>query len=285
MRIFVLVVVLLVVSLAGVLAFADYRWRAKTADFLAQLGGNGFVSSSAAFSAAEIEGLPAPVIGYFRAVLRDGQPIVRRVRLSQQGDFLLRPAENGWRPFTATQYIAVQPPGFVWDARIRMVPGLAVRVRDALVGGSGYMHASLMGIVRLVSVEATAGITAGALHRYLAEAVWCPSALLPSQGVIWTPVDDSIARASLSVAGTTVSLDFRFGRDSLVQSVFTPERARDVDGRAVPTAWQGRFLDYAKRDGMRIPLSGEVEWLLPEGPQVYWRGRITEVSYEYQERG
>ena len=280
-----LIVALLLLSLGGVVACAEYRWRAKTADFIAQLDGNGFVSSCAAFSTAEIAGLPTPAIRYFRAVLRDGQPIVRGVRLSQQGDFLLRPAENGWRPFTATQYIAVQRPGFVWDARIRMLPGLAVRVRDAFVDGTGHMLASLMGIVRLVSVEATPGIAAGALHRYLAEAVWCPTALLPSQGVVWSPVDDSIARASLSVAGTTVSLDFRFGRDSLVQSVFTPERARDVDGRAVPTAWQGRFLDYAKRDGMRIPLSGEVEWLLPEGPQVYWRGRITEVSYEYQERG
>ena len=274
-------VVLLVLSLGGVLAFADYRWRAKTADFIAELGGTGFVSSSAAFSAAEIAGLPTPAMRYFRAVLRDGQPIVRRVRLSQRGDFLLRPARNGWRPFTAIQYIGVQRDGFVWDARIRMAPGLAVRVRDAFVDGIGYMQASLMGIVRLASVEATPGIAAGALHRYLAEAVWCPTALLPSQGVVWSPVDDSIARASLSVAGTTVSLDFRFGRDGLVQSVFTPARARDVDGRAVPTPWQGRFSDYEERDGMLIPLSGEVEWLLSEGPQVYWRGRITEVSYEY----
>lgn len=25
----------------------------------------------------------------------------------------------------------------------------------------------------------------------------------------------------------------------------------------------------------------EAMWLLPEGPQVYWRGRITEIAYEY----
>jgi hypothetical protein len=29
---------------------------------------------------------------------------------------------------------------------------------------------------------------------------------------------------------------------------------------------------------MRIPTTGEVEWLLAEGPQVYWRGRITEIT-------
>ncbi len=279
----VLIVVSLLLISSGVLALAEYRWRAATAKLVARLDGAGFVSTSSVFSATEIEGLPAPARRYLRAVLRDRQPIVRRVRLSQRGDFLVRPGEGGWRRFTATQYFRTRPPGFVWDARIRMVPLLGVRVRDAFVGGTGLMTASLLGLIRLLSVEATPGIAAGALHRYLAEAVWCPTALLPSQGVVWSPLDDSSARATLSVAGTTVSLDFRFGEDSLVQSVFTPERARYVDGRAIPTPWQGRFFDYAERAGMRVPLSGEVEWLLPEGPQVYWRGRITEVSYEHQE--
>jgi len=31
---------------------------------------------------------------------------------------------------------------------------------------------------------------------------------------------------------------------------------------------------------MRIPLAGEVEWVHPAGPQVYWRGRITDAQYE-----
>ena len=31
---------------------------------------------------------------------------------------------------------------------------------------------------------------------------------------------------------------------------------------------------------MRIPLRGEVAWLLPEGRQVYWKGEITDASFE-----
>jgi hypothetical protein len=31
---------------------------------------------------------------------------------------------------------------------------------------------------------------------------------------------------------------------------------------------------------MRVPLDGEVAWLLPEGAKPYWRGHITEISYE-----
>ncbi len=276
------ILALLLVGVFGVLAFANYRWQAKTADLITRVNGPGAALPSGAFSAAELEGLPAPVKRYFRAVLSDGQPIVRRARLLQQGDFLVRPKENGWRPFTATQYVGAQPAGFVWDARIRMASGLAVRVRDAFVDGRGYMYASLLGTVRLVAVEGTPGIAAGALQRYLAEAAWYPTALLPSQGVVWTAIDDSRARATISVAGTTVSLEFRFGSDGFVHSVFAADRARNVDGRDVPTPWQGRFFDYEERDGMRIPVRGEVEWLLPEGPQMYWKGRVTEVSYEYQ---
>ena len=39
--------------------------------------------------------------------------------------------------------------------------------------------------------------------RYLAEAVWMPSALLPSNGVAWEAVDDLHARASLTYQDIT----------------------------------------------------------------------------------
>jgi hypothetical protein len=283
MRIFVLVVALVVLSLAAVIAFADYRWRSQSAALVEQLERGVAAAPRFVYSPAELEGLPAPVVRYFREVLRDGQALVRSGRLVQKGEFLVRPTPDGWRPFSATQQFAAKPAGFVWDARIRMAPGLAIRVRDAFVDGAGSMRASVLGLFTILNVEGTPEIAAGALHRYLAEAAWFPTALLPSQGVVWTPIDDSSARATLTVASTTVSLEFRFGGDGLVRSVFAPDRARDVNGRGVPTPWQGRWFEYGEHDGMRIPLRGEVEWILPEGPQVYWRGLVTGISYEYHE--
>ena len=283
MRIFVLVVALVVLSLAVVIAFADYRWRSQSAALVEQLERGVAAAPRFIYSPAELEGLPAPVVRYFREVLRDGQPFVRRVHFNQTGEFLVRPTPDGWRPFTATEHCTALPAGFVWDARIRMAPGLAVRVRDASIGGAGSMRASVLGLFTMLNVEGTPDIAAGALHRYLAEATWFPTALLPSQGVVWTPIDDSSARATLTVASTTVSLEFRFGEDGLVRGVFTPDRARDVSGRGVPTPWQGRWFEYGEHDGMRIPVRGEVEWILPEGPQVYWRGRVTGISYEYHD--
>jgi hypothetical protein len=280
MRIFVLVVALVVLSLAVVLASADYRWRSQSTAFVERLERGVAAAPRSVYSPAELEGLPAPVVRYFRAVLRDGQPLVRSGHLVQKGEFLVRPKSDGWRPFGATQHFAARPQGFVWDARIHMAPAFDIRVRDAFIDGSGSMRASVLGLFTMLDVHGKPEIAAGALHRYLAEATWFPTALLPSQGVVWTPIDNSSARATLTVARTTVWLDFHFGADGLVRSVFTPDRARDVNGRGVSTPWQGRWFEYEEHGGMRIPVRGEVEWILSEGPQVYWRGRITEISYE-----
>lgn len=275
-----IVVVGLVLVAVAVLGIAAMRWNARTAEQIAKLNAARSLPATRTYDAAQLGGLPVPVARYFRLVLRDGQPLIRRARLMQRGQFLVRPTAAGWRPFVATETFVTQPAGFVWDARIKMAPGLPVRVRDSFAGGRGSMHVSMLAVWSLASVENTADAAAGALHRYLAEAVWLPTALLPAEGVAWSAIDDHHARASITSGDTTVSLDFTFGADGRVESVFTPARMRDVEGRAIPTPWRGRFTRYERRDGMEIPIEGEVEWLLPDGPQVYWRGEITAVEFE-----
>jgi hypothetical protein len=238
-----------------------------------------------AFHSGEVEHLPLPVRRYFAAAVPEGQPAIRRARLRQRGEFLVKPEPGGWKPFHAVQHVAVFPPGFVWDARIRMAPGVAVRVRDGFVQGEGTMSASLMGWKTILRVENTRDIAAAALMRYLAEAVWVPTALLPSAGVAWSSVDDSTARATLAAEGTSASLDFRFRPDGLVASIYAAHRGREVDGKSIPTPWQGRWTAWEDHGGMRIPVEGEVEWLLPEGPQPYWRGRLTRIAYDLRREG
>jgi hypothetical protein len=184
-----------------------------------------------------------------------------------------------WREFHATETFTARPPGFVWDARIRVFPGMPIVVRDAFHEGAGSMRATLLGL-RLADTAGTPEIAAAALQRYLAEAPLLPTALLPSEGVSWTAIDASSARACLAAGTTRVSLEFRFGRDGLVASVYAPARMRDVGGRGVATPWQGRWSDYEEQDGVLAPRSGEVEWLLQQGPQPYWRGKMTRIEYE-----
>ena len=59
------------------------------------------------------------------------------------------------------------------------------------------------------------------------------------------------------------------------------ERERLVESGSIRTPWEGRFRSYELRDGMRIPMEGEVFWILPDGPHPYWRGRTTKIEYEF----
>lgn len=221
---------------------------------------------------------PAPVQRYLDTALGCRMQHVRLAEIGQTGEFLLR-APGLWRPFTATHRLTVAPPGFVWDADIRVLPGIGVHVRDSFVNGVGAVHARLLGVFTLSSMQGTPDLAAGSLQRYLAEAAWCPPALLPGNGVTWAPLDGSSARAAIVAGGTRVTLDFHFRPDGLIERVYSPSRPRIHGSEVAHTPWQGRFEQYAERGGFIIPLAGEVEWLLPAGPQPYWRGRITSAAF------
>jgi len=255
------------------------RWQVMTAAFVAKLDSASVRSSPSSPLFKELDSLPTPVARYFLAALGSTEVPVTRARIRWRGQFLVRPDADGWARFEANQVFTTNPPGFVWDARIRMAPGILTYVRDAFVDGHGFMRGAVFGTVTVVAAPSTPEFDAAVLHRYLAEAVWLPTALLPSHGVRWGPLTDTSARASLSAGGTTVTLDFRFGPDSLVESVFTPSQFRDMNGANVPTPWEGRFTRYEERGGLRIPVEAEVAWLLPGRRLTYWRGVPVEIHY------
>ena len=276
-----------VLGLAGWAAARDggRRWAASSAEVQAGLAAHQQTVSPAVFNAQELVGLPAPVRRYFEAVLTDGQPMVAAATLHQVGQLNMRDAGDAgeaWKPFTAVQRIVTRQAGFVWNARVMMAPWLAVLVHDAYVAGVGLLKASVLGLYNVANPAPSAALSAGELMRFLAEAVWYPTALLPSQGVVWAAVNDQSATATLQDSGHCVTLLFRFQADGLVDTVHADARARLVDGVVSAAPWEGRFRDAQTRGGMVVPLAGEVAWLLPSGTHTYWRGRITHVNHEFQ---
>ncbi|MBV9881024.1 MAG: hypothetical protein JO180_11040 [Gemmatirosa sp.] len=262
---------------------ARRRWDRATADLLLRVEGAPeravvpVEPPATSTSSSSLDALPAPVARYFAFALTAGGTLVRRARIEQEGELATSP--GAWKPFTATQHVSVSPPGFVWDARVRMMPLVAAYVRDGYVDGAGTMRGALAGVVPLVDQGGTRAMAVASLQRYLAEAPWTPPALLPSAGVRWEAIDDTTARATLVDRGVTASVDFHFGaRDEIVGT--TAERPRDVHGTPLLTPWVGRFGDYVRIDGMMVPREGEVAWVLPDGAQPYWRGRVTRARYE-----
>ncbi|MGH8637757.1 MAG: DUF6920 family protein [Burkholderiales bacterium] len=221
-------------------------------------------------SARDWAGLPDPVATFFRRALPFGERPATSVRIEQEGAILLG---RRWRAFTATHVMSAGPPAFAWDARVKMAPMLHVTVRDSLIDGVGSMRADFGRLFTVARQEGGCAMNAGALHRYLAEATWMPSALLPRFGIAWRPVDASRAVATLAEDKATVSLEFTFNGVGEVTRVFTPVRFRATKGRFEPTPWMGTFTNYAARHGMWVPTEAEVSWQIDGEWQACWRGR------------
>ncbi len=255
------------------------RWNGKTQGMVEQLNSAALANEPNTVSFKGFDTLPAPVARYFRSTLKEGQPLVRAVRIQQQGEFWMK---DKWIPFTAQQYFSATPPGMVWDAEMRMNALLNVRVRDAYVAGQGSMQAKLLALVPVVNESNCAELNAGALQRYLAEAVWLPTALLPGSNLQWSAIDEHRALATLTDFGLSVSLEFSFNDTGEITGIYTPGRYyREDDGRYMLMPWAGYHRVYEEHSGMRIPIEGEVEWQLPNGRLPYCKLKIVEIEYEF----
>ena len=267
----------------GVTAFGNTRWAESTRALLGRLEAARLPPTASHYDARELEGLPAPVQRYFRAVLKDGQPIIVAATMEHVGTFNLSQNGEKWKPFTSQQRVVTRRPGFLWDARIEIGPGLAVRVHDAYVGGEGILRAAVLGLFTVADLHGPGDIAQGELMRFFAETAWYPTALLPSQGVRWEAVDDHSAKATLVDGTLSLTVLFSFNEAGLIESVRVEARGATVGKTIVMMPWEARVSSYQERDGMRVPLTGEASWLPPQGRRPYWRGTIASLAYEFSE--
>jgi hypothetical protein len=262
-------------------AFGAWRWQNSADALVTQLNAGRTAPLASRHDAAELAGLPAPVQRYFRAVLVDGQPVVTALTLTQTGMFNLGKTADQWKPFTATQDFTTARPGFVWNAKIAMFPGVPVRVVDAFIEGEGLLRPTLLGLFDMGTIEGKGEIARGELLRYFAESVWFPTALLPSQGVVWQAVDDTSAKATMTDGSIAVTMLFRFGDDGLITAIHVEGRATIVGNETVLMPWECRMSNYQTRNGMRIPLTGEVLYITPQGEKPYFKGTIRTLAFSF----
>lgn len=229
-----------------------------------------------------LDALPPPVARYFRHVLQPGQGMIRSAMIRQGGVLRTSLRSDSWSRFTARMLAVPASTGFLWSARVALPVASHVQVLDSYIDGVGAGRVDLLSAWTLASEAGSAELNAGALHRYLAEAVWFPTALLPQAGVEWTPIDQRSARASLSHRGTTVSLEFRFNDNDEVAGIYTSGRYGRFDQGYRQVPWEGHFRDYQVRAGMRVPEQGEVGWHLDGGFQLVWQGRVLDVHYDLE---
>ncbi len=280
-------VVVLVVVVGGLRIVGASRWddliRTKTAQLEStRVGVEGRLPSASHYDPRELDGLPAPVQRYFRAVLTDGQPIIRAATIEMEGTINMSAAAHRWKPFTSHQRVVTRRPGFLWTAQVAMFPGLAASVVDSYVAGQGQLVARLLGLFTVAEAQGGGELARGEFMRYFAEAAWYPTALLPSQGVRWQAVEDDSANATIVDGTITLTLLFKFNDTGLIASVRAESRGAGVGKGMVMLPWDCGLSDYQPQDGMLLPMTGEAAWMRPGGREVYFVGHVQKLSYEFR---
>jgi hypothetical protein len=278
----------LVVVAVGLRAVGASRWDelVRTHTSLLESGSIGAQDrfpSPTRFDAHELEGLPAPVQRYFRTVLTDGQPIIAGATIEMTGTINMSATAEQWKPFTSHQRVVTRKPGFLWNAKVNMFPGMPAHVEDSYIAGNGTLNAKLFGLFTVANSHGDGEIARGEFMRYFAESPWYPTALLLSQGVQWEAVDDASARATIVDGPITLALLFRFNDVGLIASVRAEARGAGVgkDGGMLMLPWECGLSDYRPQDGMLIPMAGEAAWVRPEGRKAYFVGHVKKLRYEF----
>ncbi|MEZ0130468.1 DUF6544 family protein [Flavobacterium sp. LBUM151] len=153
------------------------------------------------YTSRQLDGLPIPVQRYFKYVLKDGIPYISSVRLRHKGLFKTN-FKSWFINITGEQYFSIQRPQFIWKGTT-----LFFTARDSFIADNGNLKVSLFNIFTVVDGKGSE-INEGELQRWLAESVWFPANLLPSENITWIAIDENSAK--LSFRYKEISFDFIF---------------------------------------------------------------------------
>lgn len=189
--------------------------------------------------------------------------------------------EGAWYPFTSQEYFTVDPPGFIWTARISGPLGFPIYVTDSYVNGKGEIDGRLLGLIPVVQASGKE-VDQGARLRFLNEIMWFPSAAL-HPAITWQSVDSVSARATFSDRDQSVSAIFYFGADGDLVDM-RADRYREENGSFHLATWSTPLDTHKEMAGLRIPVRGEGVWKLQAGDFHYIRLRIDEIEFNYPAR-
>lgn len=224
--------------------------------------------SSRTYSVKQLDGLPEPVQRYFNYVLKDGQPYISTVRVTHNGYFKTD-LKKGFIKISGEQYFSTHKPQFIWKGKTTLFTA-----RDLFIDDNGGLMVTLFNVLNVVNAKGS-HYDEGELQRWLAESVWFPTNLLPSDYVKWSAIDADVAK--LSFHYNAVAFDFRVRFNAIGEIIeMEGERFMTVDKKEI---WVCKMANYQERNGVKIPISDQAIWRLKEGDQAYAKFEVQSITY------
>lgn len=228
---------------------------------------------------ADLEDLPLPVKKWLQNSGVIGKKEIRAVKVKQSGLMKLSPEQSDWYQPAARQYITVSEPGFLWQVDLAMMPVINTKGRDLFYQGNASMQIKIASLLPVVNQGANAKINESALHRFLLELPWYPTAALNNY-LNWQEIDSTTARATIDYQGVKASANFNFDQEGNLIST-EAMRYKESDQAAERLRCTGELRSYQKVDGIQIPTEIDVSWYLDSGKFTWFKVEVEEISFEY----
>lgn len=226
------------------------------------------------YDSRTLNDLPEPVQRYFRSVLKDGQSYISSVHLKHNGLFKTD-LEKGFIKITGEQYFSVLLPQFIWKGTTMMFTAI-----DCYITDQGSLKVYLFDVFKVVDSKGSA-INEGELQRWMAESVWFPTNLLPSNMVKWTTIDANSAKLSFNYKEISFHFLITF---NAIGEITTMQTERYMTDKKRET-WICKMSNYKEVNGIRIPFSAEVIWRLSTGDHSYAKFEVQKKEYNKYYQG
>jgi len=232
-------------------------------------------STNTVITEADIAGLPEPVRRNLQFTRIIGKQKIITVRLKQQGMLKLKP-DRKWLPLAARQYFTTDPPGFVWQAKIKMNPLLWVSGQDRYSRGKGNMKMKLWSLIKFSDVSGPK-LDQGTLLRFLSEIIWFPTAYI-SDYLTWEPVSADSAKVTMEYSGVTASALLDYDNEGRLTR-FVADRYMGGNDDATLEKWTVVPREYREINGLMIPVKGDVTWNLSGGDFTWLKIEVSDINY------
>jgi hypothetical protein len=208
--------------------------------------------SDSVFDPAMVRDLPEPARRYFLYTIAAGTPLRTVAEIRMKGKIGLGTRENPRYQEMRAEQLLAPPHGLVW----RLVAGRGlITGSDAITAGDSWVRFWLIRLVPIVREGGTLDHARAAFGRVVAESVfWTPAALLPQRGVQWEAVGVDAARALITHAGMTQTVDVTVAQDGRPIKVEIP-RWSDANPEKIYRSqpFGGYLSDHRRFGGYTLP--------------------------------
>lgn len=212
--------------------------------------------------------LPEPILRYFTYAVGEQLTKISYVRLKHEGVFRTNPKQD-WKQIKGQEYFSIQNPGFLWFGKVPVFSAI-----DKYINGKGNLKVKLFSLIKIVD-ETGDKIDQSELLRFLGEAPWYPTALLPSEQVTWESIDSNSAKILFTDHNMTVTGIFQVNSNGQITRFQAKRYYQDT-----LQTWIGTYTDYQSVKGLNIPFSVKVTWNLPTGDYTYAHFNLNKIEYD-----